>query len=314
MRDRGANGMVERNAGLPPDDASSFASASIRGCGRGGDGDLMGTASIWLPGWKASPRRDLSVGGRLPAGQGAARFRGRTITAHRAQEHRRADPSRFARCRRPRPGEDQPPQPPEKLRRRRASRSSSCPSPISAVSRTGAFRRRGLREPHDRSFAHSQRLRRRPQYGVHLQRQAARRRNDRPRAERPSCPRRQRSARRTRMRVNVQLHRRGTGNHLWAERFDKPLADLFDMQAKSSRAWQARSTPTRRRRGARAEQAPNPTRWTFFSRLACSIRLIPLTIWRERAFFRSGALRRSRQCRRSHSIGALGHYRGRIFL
>src|SRR5271168_765113 len=33
-----------------------------------------------------------------------------------------------------------------------------------------------------------------------------------------------------RMRVNVQLIDTETGSHLWAERFDKPLADLFDMQ------------------------------------------------------------------------------------
>jgi TolB-like protein len=33
-----------------------------------------------------------------------------------------------------------------------------------------------------------------------------------------------------RMRVNVQLIDAESGNHLWAERFDKPLADLFDMQ------------------------------------------------------------------------------------
>ena len=33
-----------------------------------------------------------------------------------------------------------------------------------------------------------------------------------------------------RMRVNVQLIDAETSNHLWAERFDKPLADLFDMQ------------------------------------------------------------------------------------
>ena len=32
------------------------------------------------------------------------------------------------------------------------------------------------------------------------------------------------------MRVNVRLIDAETGNHLWAERFDKPLADLFDMQ------------------------------------------------------------------------------------
>ena len=33
-----------------------------------------------------------------------------------------------------------------------------------------------------------------------------------------------------RMRINVQLIDAETGNHLWAERFDKPLTDLFDMQ------------------------------------------------------------------------------------
>jgi TolB-like protein/class 3 adenylate cyclase/Tfp pilus assembly protein PilF len=35
---------------------------------------------------------------------------------------------------------------------------------------------------------------------------------------------------RSRMRVNVQLVDAETGAHLWAERFDKPIADLFDMQ------------------------------------------------------------------------------------
>jgi tetratricopeptide (TPR) repeat protein len=33
-----------------------------------------------------------------------------------------------------------------------------------------------------------------------------------------------------RLRVNAQLNDAGTGNHLWAERFDKPIADLFDVQ------------------------------------------------------------------------------------
>ena len=32
------------------------------------------------------------------------------------------------------------------------------------------------------------------------------------------------------LRINVQLIDAGTGVHLWAERFDKPVADLFDMQ------------------------------------------------------------------------------------
>ena len=33
-----------------------------------------------------------------------------------------------------------------------------------------------------------------------------------------------------RLRVNVQLIDADTANHLWAERFDKPIADLFDLQ------------------------------------------------------------------------------------
>jgi len=33
-----------------------------------------------------------------------------------------------------------------------------------------------------------------------------------------------------RMRVNVQLIEAESGAHLWAERFDKPIADLFKMQ------------------------------------------------------------------------------------
>jgi TolB-like protein len=34
----------------------------------------------------------------------------------------------------------------------------------------------------------------------------------------------------SRLRINAQLIDAETGNHLWAERFDKPVADLFDMQ------------------------------------------------------------------------------------
>src|SRR5262249_40116942 len=33
-----------------------------------------------------------------------------------------------------------------------------------------------------------------------------------------------------RLRINVQLIDAESGNHIWAERFDKPIADLFDMQ------------------------------------------------------------------------------------
>ncbi len=33
-----------------------------------------------------------------------------------------------------------------------------------------------------------------------------------------------------RMRVNVQPVETESGSHVWAERFDKPVADFFDMQ------------------------------------------------------------------------------------
>jgi tetratricopeptide (TPR) repeat protein len=62
-----------------------------------------------------------------------------------------------------------------------------------------------------------------------------------------------------RMRVNVQLIDAESGNHLWAERFDKPLADLFDMQdeivARLANALNAQLVAAEARR---AEQAPTP--------------------------------------------------------
>jgi tetratricopeptide (TPR) repeat protein len=57
----------------------------------------------------------------------------------------------------------------------------------------------------------------------------------------------------------VQLIDAETGNHLWAERFDKPLADLFDMQdeivARLANALNALLVAAEARR---AEQAPTP--------------------------------------------------------
>jgi tetratricopeptide (TPR) repeat protein len=61
------------------------------------------------------------------------------------------------------------------------------------------------------------------------------------------------------MRVNVQLIDAETGNHLWAERFDKPLADLFDMQdeivARLAGALNAQLVAAEARR---AERTANP--------------------------------------------------------
>jgi len=67
----------------------------------------------------------------------------------------------------------------------------------------------------------------------------------------------QRSGNRTR--VNAQLIYAETGSHLWAERFDKPLADLFEMQdeivARLANALDAQLVAAEARR---AEQTPNP--------------------------------------------------------
>jgi adenylate cyclase len=62
-----------------------------------------------------------------------------------------------------------------------------------------------------------------------------------------------------RVRVNVQLIDAETGNHLWADRFDKPLADLFGMQdeivARLANQLGAELIAAEARRG---QQAANP--------------------------------------------------------
>ena len=62
-----------------------------------------------------------------------------------------------------------------------------------------------------------------------------------------------------RMRVNVQLIDAESGSHLWAERFDKPVADLFDMQdeivARLANALEAQLSAAEARR---AEGVQNP--------------------------------------------------------
>ena len=91
-----------------------------------------------------------------------------------------------------------------------------------------------------------------------------------------------------RMRVNVQLIDAETGNHLWAERFDKPLADLFDMQdeivARLAGSLNAQLVAAEARR---AEQAPKPDLIDFnFQGLACFNRgVTPDNLARAHSFF-----------------------------
>ena len=70
-----------------------------------------------------------------------------------------------------------------------------------------------------------------------------------------------------RMRVNVQLIDGVTGNHLWADRFDKPLADLFDMQDEivSQLANQLRPELIAVE-AQRAELEPNPNSMDYYFR------------------------------------------------
>ena len=91
-----------------------------------------------------------------------------------------------------------------------------------------------------------------------------------------------------RMRVNVQLIDAETGNHLWAERFDKPLADLFDMQDEVvARLAGALSAELVAAEARRAEKAPNPDSIDlYFQGMASLYRgMTPDNVARARDFF-----------------------------
>ena len=63
----------------------------------------------------------------------------------------------------------------------------------------------------------------------------------------------------SRMRINVQLIDAETGNHLWAGRFDKPIADLFDMQDEiGARLANQLGTELVTAEARRAARAPHP--------------------------------------------------------
>jgi len=92
----------------------------------------------------------------------------------------------------------------------------------------------------------------------------------------------------SRMRVNVQLIDAEGGGHLWAERFDKPVADLFDMQdevvAQLANVLSAQLTVAEARR---AEQSLNPDSMDlYFQGLAWSNKgPAPDNLARARRFF-----------------------------
>jgi TolB-like protein len=75
-----------------------------------------------------------------------------------------------------------------------------------------------------------------------------------------------------RLRVNVQLVDAETGNHIWAERFDKPVADLFDMQDEIvSRLANTLDAQLVTAEARRAESSPHPDAMDlYFQGRACA--------------------------------------------
>ena len=119
-----------------------------------------------------------------------------------------------------------------------------------------------------------------------------------------------------RMRVNAQLIDAESGSHLWAERFDKPLADLFDMQDEIvSRLAGALNAQLVAAEARRAEQAPNPNSMDlYFQGLAWFNKGVTRdNLAQAQSFFDRALSRRSRQCRRAGWIGARGPDRRRKF-
>ncbi len=93
-----------------------------------------------------------------------------------------------------------------------------------------------------------------------------------------------------RFRVNVQLNDTGTGNHLWAERFDKPIADIFDVQdeivSRLANTLNTQLIEAEARVGQIARRIP--IHWTcIFRVLRGSTRGQPPTTWHKHAAFLS---------------------------
>ena len=79
-----------------------------------------------------------------------------------------------------------------------------------------------------------------------------------------------------RMRVNVQLIDAETGSHLWGERFDKPIVDLFDMQDEIvSRLANRLGQELAGAEAKRAEREPNPDSMDHYFLARGSIILLP---------------------------------------
>jgi TolB-like protein/DNA-binding winged helix-turn-helix (wHTH) protein len=91
-----------------------------------------------------------------------------------------------------------------------------------------------------------------------------------------------------RLRVNAQLIDAETGRHLWAERFEKPIADLFEMQDEIvSRLANALDAQLIVAEARRAERSPHPDGMDLYFQGMASIfkGLIPEHLTQARGFF-----------------------------
>ena len=142
------HGLVERNAGLPPERRIDFrVGIHLGDVVEEADGDLMGDGVNI-----AARLEGVCAPGAICLSEDAYRqVKGRLDLAVQrsrpdpTQEHRRTDPRLFARRRRDGPGEARAGPGARVNLRRRVSRSSSCPSPISAAKRSRSISSTGSR-------------------------------------------------------------------------------------------------------------------------------------------------------------------------
>ena len=297
------NGLIERNAGLPPERRIDFrVGIHLGDMVEEVDGDLMGDGvniaarleSIAEPGAIClSEDAYRQVKARLDLGCDRSR-------PSAAQEHRRAGSGLFARSR-PAGAPAKPASPSAALRKistRRVSPSSFSRSPISAEIRitnpfvdgvtesltTDLSRIRGsFVIARHTAFTYKGKAIDLKQIGRELGVRYVLEGSILRSGER--------------MRINAQLVDAETGAHLWAERFDKPVADLFATQdeivARLAGQLDAAIVSAEARR---AERSPHPDSWTsiFAARPVSTKATIQPSLRRAQVFLFGSAADRSR--------------------
>jgi TolB-like protein len=106
-----------------------------------------------------------------------------------------------------------------------------------------------------------------------------------------------------RLRVNVQLIDAESGNHVWAERFEKQVADLFDLQDEIvSRLANTLNAELVAAKARRAERSPHPDATDLcFQAAAWVDRAEPPSTWHELATLLNGRWRSIRETLRRWS-------------